>query len=105
MATPFPYPGESILGIVSFLQYVNELCQGYLGVGILIIIGFVGFLTTKNYTTDRALSFSTFLTLISAILLRFLSLINDSVLLIVIIIFIISVIYLIRERNVETFGV
>jgi len=105
MTTPFPYPGENILGIVSFMQYVNVLCKGFLGVGILIIIGFVSFLSTKNYTTDRALSFSTFLTLISAILLRFLELINDSILLIVVVIFILSVIYLIRERNVEAFRV
>jgi len=105
VVTPFPYPGDSMLGIVTFLQYVNVLCKGFLGVGILIMIGIVSFLTTKQYTTDRALGFSSFLTLISAILLRILSLISDSVLFIVIIIYVLAMIYLIRERNVETHGV
>jgi len=72
---------------------------------MLIIIGFVSFLATKAYSFERALGFSAFLTLVSALFLRFLELINDAILLIVIVIFIGSVILLMRERGVEEFGV
>lgn len=108
MAT-FAYPDLNITGIVTFLQYVNSLTvvggTGFLGVGMLIIIGFVSFLATKAYSFERALGFSAFLTLISAIFLRFLELINDVVLFLVIVLFICSIILLMRERNVEEFGV
>jgi len=72
---------------------------------MLIIIGFVSFLATKAYSFERALGFSAFLTLVSALFLRFLELINDAILLIVVVIFIGSVILLMRERGVEEFGV
>jgi len=109
MAVPFPYPDNNITGIVTFLQHVNSMTvvggTSFLGVGILIIIGFVSFLSTKAYSSDKALGFAGFLTLISAILLRFMELINDSVLIITVIIFIASVIFLMRERGIEEFGV
>jgi len=101
MAIPFPYPDNSIIGFVAFLQYVNLLCKGLLGAGMLIIIGFVAFFATKDYTTDRAFGFASFITLISAILLRFIDLINDGILLLVIVLFIGSLIYLIKQRNTE----
>lgn len=102
---PFNYPNESMLGIISFMDYTNDLVGGFLGVGMLIMIGFVAFFSTKNFTTDRALGFATFLTLISAIFLRFLELINDGILFMVIVIFIGSVVFLIRERGTEEAGV
>ena len=108
MAAPFPYPSNDIEGVVTFIQYVNSLTviggTGFLGAGMLIIIGFVSFLATKAYSFERALGFSAFLTLISAIFLRFLDLINDAILFLVVVIFIGSVILLVRERNVEEFG-
>lgn len=104
----FEYP-SNITSMVKFLEYINTLTEvrgvGFLGVGMLIIIGFVSFLATKAYSFERALGFSTFLTLISAILLRFMNLINDAILFFVSVIFIISIIMLMRERNVEEFGV
>lgn len=109
MDIPFDYPSNNITGIVTFLQYVNTLTEigetGFLGAGILIMVGFVSFLATKAYSFDRALGFSSFLTLITAIFLRFLNLINDVILFLVIVIFIASVVLLIRERNVEEFAV
>lgn len=102
---PFAYPDMNITGIVSFLTYTNTLAGGLLGPGMLIMIGFVAFFSTKQYSTDRALGFASFLTLISAIFLRFLELINDSILFLVIVIFICSLIFLIRERSTEETGV
>jgi len=109
MAVPFAYPSNNMTGIVTFLQYVNTLTEiggtGFLGAGMLIIIGFVSFLATKAYSFERALGFSAFLTLISAIFLRFLNLINDVILFLIIVIFIVALVLLIRERNVEEFAV
>ena len=101
----FNYPNESMNGIIPLMLYTNELVNGFLGVGMLIMIGFVAFFSTKNFSTDRALGFASFLTVISAIFLRYLELINDSILFIVIVIFIGSVIFLIRERGTEESGV
>ncbi len=101
---PFNYPPENMTSIMPFITYANTLVNGLLGVAILIIVGFVAFFSTKNYSTDRALGFAGFLILIVGLFLRFLSLINDSILLIVIVLFILSLIFLIRERNVESFG-
>jgi len=98
---PFNYPTNALHGFVAFLQYVNTLCLEWLGAGMLLIIGFVAFFATKDYTTDRALGFASFITLISAILLRFISLIDDGILLLVIVVFIGSLIYLITQRNRE----
>ena len=105
MVVPFAYPNNSIQGIVSFIQYTNTLVGGFLGVGMLIMIGFVTFFSTKHYSTDRAFGFAAFLTLISAIFLRFMSLINDGILFLVIVIFIGALIFLIRERGTEETGV
>jgi len=112
MAVPFAYPDNNITGVVSFLQYVNDLTAsptvgdtGFLGVIMLIIIGFVAFLSTKAYSFDRAFGFAGFITLITAIFLRFLNLINDIIFFFVIVMFLGSVVLLLRERNVEEFGV
>lgn len=101
MAVPFDYPDNNITGIVDFLKYTNTLADGWLGAAILIIVGMVSFLATKSYTSERALGFASFLTLISAIFLRFLDLINDWILAFTIIFFIGSVLFLMRERDVE----
>ena len=59
----------------------------------------------KNFSTERAFGFSTFLGFIVALLLRFLGLINDNIFAISVILLVISIIMLMRERNVEEFGV
>lgn len=105
MTVYFRYPDNNITGIVSLMQYSNELTSGLLGVGFLIIIGFVAFISTKRYGTEESFGFAGFITMISAILLRFLDMISDDVLLIVVVLFILSVIGLMRKRNVENFGV
>lgn len=102
---PFNYPGNETSGLVQLFQLVNDYTQGYLGVAIIIIVAFVSFLSTKDYSTDRAFGFASFLTLITSLFLRFLNLINDMVFFITILLFILSAIYLMRERNVEAFGV
>lgn len=106
MANIFPSPDNNITGLLGLLQYTNELTKGdtgtgLLGIAILIMVGFVTFLSTKGYSVDRAFGYTSFLCLIVAILLRFIDLINDSVMVIVFILFILGLIFLIRERNSE----
>ena len=103
-----PYPGENVTGIVELIQYVNEITNvggiGFFGVGILIMVGFVSFLASKSYPFAPAFGFSAFLTMITAIFLRFMDLINDSVLFIIVVLFVIALVMLLTgERGyVET---
>ena len=109
MAVPFPYPDNNLSSLFGFMQYANTLVSpdgfAWLGVMILVIVYFVSFLSTKNFSTERAFGFSTFLGFIVALLLRFLGLINDNIFAISVILLVISIIMLMRERNVEEFGV
>ena len=106
MVIPFDSPDNNITGLVGLFQYVNTLTKGdsetgLLGIAILIMVAFVTFLSTKGYSADRAFGYTSFLCLIVAILLRFIGLINDAVMIIVLILFIGGLIFLIRERNSE----
>ena len=107
MAQPFPTPDNNMsVGLVGLLQYANDLTKGdgetgIFGIAILILVAFVTFLSTKGYSADRALGYTGFLCLVVAILLRFLSLINDTVMVIVLISFVGIIIFLMSERNKE----
>jgi hypothetical protein len=100
MARPFGYP-DNITGFMDFVEYSNYLTGELLGIGFLIIVGMVAFLTTKVYTWERSLAFSMFLVLISAIFLRIIDLITNNVLIAVVILFALSGIALLRERGGE----
>jgi len=97
----FPYPPENMTGIMDFIDYTNSMTGGFLGAGFLIIIFFVSFLSTKSYSYERAFAFASFLSMISAILLRFLNLINDWILALSVISLVLSIIFLMKERSVE----
>jgi len=102
----FNSPDNNITGLVSLMKYANELTKGdgetgIFGVAILIVVAFVTFLSTKGFSNDKALGFTGFLCLIVAIFLRFLSLINDAVMIGVLVAFIGVLIYLVSERNRE----
>jgi len=100
---------SNVTSFLILMREVNILTTidgiSYLGIGILMMVGFVAFLTTKNYSTERSLGFSTFLSLVTAIFLRVLGFINDWILTVVSICFALALILLWRERGVEEFGV
>ena len=98
MAT-FPFPDNNITGIVSFFKYTNNLTEGLLGAVVLIIIGMTAFLSSKSYSTENSLAFSAFLVFISALLLRFMVIINDTIFFLVIVYVIGSLIYLYKVRS------
>jgi hypothetical protein len=88
MAVPFSYPPENMTSILDLFSHANTLTDGFLGVGILIAIAIIAFITTKAFSTEKAFGFSGFLSLLVAILLRFMGLINNTVLYITIIAFV-----------------
>jgi len=104
ISVPFPYPGD-MNSTIDFLSLASTYTRGFLGTGILIIIGFVSFFSTKSYSTDKAFGFAAFITLLSAIFLRFLNMISDGILFLSISMFIFAIVFLIRQRSVEEFGV
>ena len=104
ISRPFPYTGD-MNSTIDLLSLVNAYTKGQLGLGILIIIGFVSFFSTKAYSTDRAFGFAAFMTLLSAILLRFMDMISDGILFLTIAMFVLAIVFLIRERSVNEFGV
>jgi uncharacterized membrane protein len=88
-------------GLTEIFNYVNYLTNGALGVSILLVVGIITFISTKNYSWDRSFAFSSFITLIVAILLRFLTLIGDVLLAFCAIMTALSLIILIAERDSE----
>jgi hypothetical protein len=102
MSQPFPYPGENMTSVFSLFSYANALTDNFLGVGILITIAIISIIVTKGFSSDKAFGFAGFLCIIVAILLRFMSLINDAVLYITIIAFVGIVIWINSMREQET---
>lgn len=101
MSQPFPMP-ENMTSVLDLFSHANVLTDGFLGTGILIVVAIIAFITTKAFSTDKALGFAGFLSLLVAILLRFMSLINDTVLYITIIAFVGVLIWIYSMREQET---
>lgn len=99
---PFDYPPENMTSILDLFSHANVLTNGVLGIGILVVIAVISIIATKSLSTEKSFGFAGFLTLIVAILLRFMDLINDSVLYIVIIAFVGCMIWLFTSREQET---
>lgn len=99
--TKFPYPSENISSVIGLMDYANSITNGFLGLGILLVISVISFLVTKNYSSDKAFGFSMFITFLVALLLRFMNLITDAIFYIVIISFAGVTIYLWYSRQQE----
>jgi len=107
MTDIFPAPPENLTGVVGLLNHVADLVNtnspipGFFGIGLLIVIAVVSFISAKTFSSEKAFAFSGFLTMLSAILLRFMNLINDAVMYIVVIAFAAIVIWLWNSRQQE----
>ena len=99
MPPPFNYPGENVTGIMDLVRHAQHLVGDTLGYGLLVIIGLVSFLSTKNYTWERSLSFSMFLVFVCAIFLRMMSLIDNKGMIVITILVAIAGIFLLKERD------
>jgi len=75
MAVPFPYP-ENINNFMDLIRHVSTITNNFFGVAILLAIGVVSFIATKEYTFEKSLGYSAFFVFLSALLLRFMQLIS-----------------------------
>lgn len=105
MTAPFPNIPDNVTGIVDLIRHASNIVdtnspiQGIFGLGILIVIFAVSFIGAKAFSSEKAFTFSGFLTLLSAILLRFMNLISDGIMYAVIILFTAIVIWLWASRQ------
>ena len=73
---PYSYP-ENVTSFLSLLHYANDAVGGFFGVGILVVIALITFLSTKMYSFERSFAMSAFFTFLAGLLLKFMSLIPD----------------------------
>jgi hypothetical protein len=93
MSNPFPDVPSNISGFTDLINHAANLVNtnapigGFFGTGILIVIATVSFISVKLFSSEKAFAFAGFLTLLSAIILRFMNLIGDAVMYFVVICF------------------
>jgi len=102
MVNAFPDVPSNITSIEMLLPHINTVSEGYFGTVILLTIFSITFIIGKRYSTEKALSFSSFLTLLIGIMFRMLNVINDGVLTFIIMFFIGIVIYMFFSRQQES---
>jgi len=77
MATQIYTPpnGNETSGIFEFFKYTNDVSGGIMFPTILMVIWFILFISTKQFSSSRAWTYSSFITSIMAIILSVLGLI------------------------------
>jgi hypothetical protein len=87
--------------LVGMLQKINSFTDvgqgGILGIFILLVIGGVLFMMMKIYGTEKSLAVTMFVTSLVGLFLRAIGLIGDFVFYICIILFVIGIIFLMKE--------
>lgn len=79
MATQY-YPTPQLndsTGIFELFNYVNNVADGLLFLVMLFVIWVITFIATKQYSTDRAFTYASFICMILAILLAILGLLGS----------------------------
>lgn len=105
MTSLFPDVPSNVTGLADLIYHASNLVntnspiQGFFGLGILIAIAIVSFISVKLFSSDKALAFSGFLTLLCAILFRFMNLISDGIMYTFVIAFTAIVIWLWASRQ------
>ena len=96
----FTVTDSTLIGLLLKINSFTDIGQGgMLGIIILIIVGGGLFMMMRAYGNERALAVSSIVTAIIGILLRIIALVGDQVLWICISIFIIGVLFLIKEQG------
>jgi len=72
-----------------------------LGIGFILVIGVISFIASKEFSYDRALGVSGFITLIAGFIILRLGWISNQIFILVVIYFIIGIYYLVKERGGE----
>ena len=86
----------------NWIKGVLDLGSGSMfGIGILLVIGGVSFLASKNYSYDRAMGVSGFITVVAGFIILRLGWISNKVFILACIWFVIGLYYLIKDRGGE----
>ncbi len=98
----FPMPPTNMSGLGDLFRHANVLTEGFFGLGILIAVTLIAFISAKGYSADKAAGFAGFLGLIVAILLRFMEMISDGALYTTIVLFVGVIIWIYLTKEQET---
>jgi len=72
-----------------------------MGIGFILVIGLVSFIASKEFSYDRAMGVSGFITLIAGFIILRLGWISNQIFILVVIYFAIGLYYLVKERGGE----
>jgi len=77
-----PYPAPNATGIQDLLSYANVVTDNMFGLLMLITIFAIAFISMKQYPTEKALTASSFMTMLTSYLFYVLGLIGSHIMLI-----------------------
>jgi hypothetical protein len=96
----FTLNDSSLFGMFAKINSFTDVGQGgILGIFILIVIGGVMFLMMKAYGSEKALTVTMFVTSLIGLFLRILGLIADFVFYICLILFVVAVIFMMKDSE------
>ena len=89
--------------LIGMLQKINSFTDvgfgGILGIFILLVVGGVLYLMMKGYGNEKSLSVTMFITSIIGLFLRLMGLISDYVFYICVILFVVWIIFLLKDAG------
>ncbi len=96
----FVVEDSSLIGMLQKLNSFTDVGQGgVLGIFILLVVGGVLYLMMKGYGNERALAVTMFVTSIIGLFLKLMDLISDPVFYICIVLFVVGIIFLLKETE------
>ena len=88
----YPLPSDrNITAVNELVTYTNEITQYYFGVLMLVTIFVIIFLVFKLYTTARGFALAIWMTTIIGVLFKILNIINDTVIITLLVLSIVSI--------------
>jgi len=96
----FTVNDSSLVGLIQKINTFTDVGQGgLLGIFILMVVGGALFLMMKGYGSEKALPVTMLVTSLIGLLLRFIGLIGDNVFYICIVLFVVGIIFMIKESE------
>jgi len=96
----FTVKDSSLVGMLQKINSFTDVGQGgILGIFILLVVGGVLYLMMKGYGNEKSLSVTMFITSILGLFLRLMGLISDYVFYICVILFVVGIIFLLKDAG------
>ena len=94
--------GNLVGGFIENVAKLLDVGAGsMMGIGFILVIGLVSFIASKEFSYDRALGVSGFITLVAGFIILRLGWISNQIFILVVIYFVIGLYYLVKERGGE----